>query len=540
MIRKILKRFIPEWLLKLYRLLKRLCLDIKMAIRIFATNNKCRRLYLPPIYSDHMILQCNKPLSIEGTARRGSKVTLRLAGKEVKTRTPDNGCWKADIGSMPAGGPYVLEVEARGKRLRYNDVYFGEVWICSGQSNMVVPVDSYNNDDPEKESILRTGGRPLAAPYRCLRIEPMAAMQPYPIEWKSWWIFKLINQHKYTQTKGWEDCSRTVTHLSAVAYYFGTELAEKLGTPVGLIVNPLGGAAEYGWIRRSLIEQHCPQLLSDYFENSLVTEWMKGRARTNLGKRLDTPGQLHPYFPGYCYETYVRPIAGYGVKGVVWFSGESSAQIDEMPLYSLLTELIVRNWREHWGEDMPFYYAQLHGMIYEQTFGAGLHYYYPQIRECQRRLLYSLPKVGMAVSYDLSVPNNPHFSHRKPMGERFARLALHHAYGHKEVVPNGPLYRDTMIDGGSLRLRFDYAEGLHTTDGAAVGGFAVAGADRVFYPAKASIEGEEVVLACPSGLTARYLHYAFEAYPIAANLVNGERLPAAAFEVEITDKYVNR
>lgn len=541
MLKERLKLFVPEWVKKVYRLLRELYVDLKMMIHIFVPAGKYRRLSLPAIYADHMILQCNKPLLIQGWARAGREVTVRMAGKEVQTRTSATGQWKVDLGSMPPGGPYVMEVETPGKRICYKDVYLGEVWICSGQSNMVVPIASPNNDDSEKEMIPRTGGKQLAMPFRCCRVEPVAEeMNPYRKEWKRWWIFRLINQYKYTTVKGWEDCNQVAGSLSAIAYYYGRELAEQLNVPVGILINPLGGTAEYGWIERSLLEQHYPEILSDFFANPGVTDWMKGRACANLSARRNAPGQLHPYFPGYCYEVCIRPIAGYGVRGVIWFAGESSAQLNDMPQFSLLTELLIRNWREHWGEEMPFYYAQLHGMVYEQAFGAGLHYYYPEVRECQRQLLYRIPAVGMAVSYDLCVPDNVHFRQRKPMGERFARLALHHTYGRKEVMPNGPLYRQAEVSAGRVLVRFDYGEGLHTSDGGAVRGFELAGADRVFYPTEAHFEGEVVVLICPSDLTPCYLHYAFDAYPVAANLVNGAELPAAAFEVEITDTYINK
>lgn len=533
MIKETLKSVAPEWALKHYALLRSFGVECYQLFYLLRNAHKCRLLSLPAIYADHMILQCNKPLLIQGRARVGSPVTVRIGDLEVQTRTPESGQWQVDLGCVSPGGPHVLEVRTPGKRLRYRDVYFGEVWICSGQSNMVVPIFSLNNEDTEKEMIRRTGGKRFSVPYRCCQVGPIDSMQPYSIEWKKRWMRWLINQHKYADVKGWNDCNRVIGDLSAIAYYYGLELIETLNIPLGLIVNPLGGSAEYGWIKRSLLEQHCPEILSDFFANSRVTEWMKRRACKNLGKHWNAAGQLHPYFPGYCYETYIRPIAGYGVRGVVWYAGESSAQLNEMGQYSQLMELLIRNWREHWGEEMPFYYAQLHGMVYERTFGAGLHYYYPEIREHQRRLLYRIPGIGMAVSYDLSTPDNTHFRRRKPMGERFARLALHYTYGRKEIVPNGPLYKEAEVVEGKVFIRFDDSDGLHPSDGETVRGFELADADRVFYPVEASVEGDSVVLNYPSGASPCYLHYAFEAYPVAANLVNGAGLPAAAFEVEM-------
>lgn len=530
MIKNILKSVAPGCVLTYYHFLKSSCMLFSQLIHQY----KCPLLSLPAIYTDHMILQCNKPLLIRGRARAGRRVRVRIAGLEVATQASESGQWQVNLGCVSPGGPHVLEVKTQGKRLRYRDVYFGEVWICCGQSNMALPMGNPNNEDPEKEMIFRTGGKRLAAPLRCCRMEPMIKeMQPFQAEWKNGWIFWLINQSKYTLVKDWAECSQVAGSLSAIAYYYGVELAGQLNMPVGLIINPLGGTAEYGWIKRGLLEQHCPEILSNFFENSQVTQWMKERARLNLGKRWNAAGQLHPYFPSYCYETYIRPIAGYGVRGAIWFAGESSAQLNDMQQYSLLMELLIRNWREHWGEDLSFYYAQLHGMVYEQAFGAGLHYFYPEVRECQRQLLYRIPAVGMAVSYDLCVPDNVHFRWRKPMGERFARLALHHTYGRKEVVPNGPLYREAEVCADRVLVRFDYSEGLRTSDGAAVRGFELGGADRVFYPTEACIEGEAVVLVCLSGLTPCFLHYAFDAYPVAANLVNGVGLPAAAFESAI-------
>lgn len=509
-------------------MIKRILHKIKRILSPFYFNLKClqsertRGLKMSPLYADGMILQCNKPLRIQGQAYPGEWITVRIAGQEQQTCCQSDGRWEVLLDAIRPGGPYQMEISTPGKRKVYKDVYAGEVWLCSGQSNMVVTMSKYLSKHTD---------RPHRAPYRYFGIFPLH--HPYPVKWSSI-IHYSVNRYRYISYGGWRECRVPyLGSLSAIAYYYGEELSSRLGIPVGLIVNPVGGTAEYCWIERRLLQQEYPDILRNWYDSNQVTEWMKGRAIENIGKKLSEQEQLHPYHPGYCYEVCIRPIKDYPIRGAIWFAGESSAQLNNPVLFEGLQELLIRNWRATWGECFPFYYVQLHGMDYEKAFGKGMKYYYPEIREAQRKLLNKIPRIGMTVSYDLSIADNPHFKERRPLGNRLARLALHYTYEQKKVVPCGPLYREAVLHDHLIRIKFDFAQGLSTSDGGPVRTVEVAGTDGKFYPAEVKIIKEHLLVSCREVLSPSRVHYAFDAYPYQANLVNGEGLPAAAFEIEI-------
>lgn len=481
-----------------------------------------RGLKMSLLYADGMILQCNKPLRIQGQARLGDWITVRIAGQMQQTCCQADGKWEILLEAIPPGGPYQMEISDLRERLVYKDVYAGEVWLCSGQSNMVVPISGNPTEKRETNSRL---------PYRYFSLYPFAPT--YPRKW-SIGVKKCLNRYRYMSYRGWKECRTPfLKDLSAIAYYYGEELSYHLGIPVGLIVNPVGGTAEYCWIERRVLQREFPEILTSWYDNSRVTEWMKGRVINNLGKRVSEQEQLHPYHPGYCYEVCIRPIKDYPIRGVIWFAGESSAQLNDSAQFERLQDLLIRSWRADRGECFPFNYVQLHGLDYEKTFGKGKKYYYPEIREIQRLLLEKIPHLGMAVSYDLSVEDNVHLKNYCPIGKRLTRLALHYTYGWKDIVPCGPLYREAQLHDNLIRIKLDFSEGLRTSDGGPVRTVEVAGTDGKFYPAEVKIKEDQLLVSCPEVESPCYVHYAFDAYPCLANLVNGEGLPAAAFEIGI-------
>ena len=487
-----------------------------------------QKLCMSSLYGDGMVLQCEETIHIKGEAIPGEWITVHIAGQEKETCSQSDGRWEVELQPLVAGGPYTLIIATRKKKLIYKDVYAGEVWLCSGQSNMGLSLAKYLRDHALVDDIISSGKENL--PFRCFCME--AVCPPYPVKWDRW-VNRCMNRFQSVQVIGWNNCTKEVIYsLSAIAYFFGESLFRQLQKPIGLIVNPMGGTAEYCWIERRVLQRECPEILTDWYKNQKVTAWMKERVIRNLGKNYQDSRQLHFYHPGYCFETFIRPVKDYTIKGVIWFSGESSAQSDDAVLFEKLQELLVRNWREAWGKCFPFYYVQLHGMNYEKAYGKGVHYYYPEIRNSQRRLLKRIPFSGMAVSYDLSVVNSVHFPDRKPVGERLARLALHNTYN-KDVIPGGPLYHEARLRENFIYIKFDWSDGLCTKDGGEPKTFEVAGEDRCFYAAKAWIEGQEVVLSCPEASVPCWVHYAFGDYPADANLINGEGLPTACFEEQI-------
>lgn len=519
---------IKQRLRRIYSLLadiKSLIFQISFWKRLFILW-KGKELRMSFLYEDHMIIQCEETVYIKGEAIPGEWVTVSICGQERQVCCQSDGHWEAELLPLTAGGPYTLTIVTRKKKLIYRDVYAGEVWLCSGQSNMVVKIGQYlrnhkieNNDIYSKKT----------HPFRCYRMHPI--WPTYMSRWNCMANF-CINNYQNLRTEGWTDCVlENIGSLSAIAYFYGKVLSDQLQKPIGLIVNPVGGTAEYCWIERSRIQKELPDLLLDWYENQKVTTWMKGRAILNLGKQYSEQEQLHPYHPGYCFETFIRPIKDYMIKGVAWFSGESSAQLDDMELFEKLQELQVRNWREAWGKCIPFYYMQLPGINYEREFGKGLHYYYAETRNSQCRLLKKIPNSAMATSCDQYLFH--HVIDQRLLGRRLARLALHKTYGNKDIMPCGPLPHEAILRDNFIYIKFDWADGLCTKDGCEPKTFEVAGKDRCFHPAEARIEKNEVVLSCLEVAQPYWVRYAFGEYPVDANLINAEKLPAAAFEIEL-------
>ena len=478
------------------------------------------------LYRDHMILQCEERLSIKGEARPGEWITVSIAGYEEKTCCQADGFWEVIIPPLSPGGPYTLEVKSSKKKLVFQDVYAGEIWLCSGQSNMLVRIAGYlRNHELEKDDIFESKNNP---PFRYFCMNTL--WPTYPAGWHRIANY-CINNYQYLRTREWTDCiPENINGLSAIAYFYGKRLSEQLHKPIGLIVNPVGGTAEYCWIERRLLQRECPEILTDWFKNQKVTVWMKERAILNLKNEYPDYVQLHPYHPSYCFETFIRPIKDYAIKGAVWFSGESSAQLEDMAFFEKLQELQVRNWREAWGKCFPFYYVQLPGINYEREFGEGLHYYYPELRNSQCRLLKKIPYSGMAVTCDQFLFH--HAIDQRLIGRRLARWALYGTYG-KGIIPSGPLPHEATLRENFIYIKFDWADGLCTKDGDKPKTFEVAGEDRCFYPAEARIEQKEVILSCPEVVHPCWVRYAFGEYPADANLINGEQLPAASFEEQI-------
>lgn len=369
---------------------------------------KKRKLRMSFLYQDHMILQCEETLNIKGEARPGEWITVSIAGQKECICCQSDGIWIVQLQPLSAGGPYILIIESRKKKLIYKDVYAGEVWLCSGQSNMAITIDYYlRHNTLEGDDVFDSKN---SLPFRYFGMEVLCPT--YPAIWNRMMNYR-VNNYQYLRTKEWTDCvPEKINTLSAIAYFYGKVLSRQLGKPIGLVVNAVGGTAEYCWIERRLMQKEYPEILTDWYKNQKVTTWMKERAIFNLGKAYSEFEQLHPYHPGYCFETFIRPIKDYTIKGCIWYAGESTALLGDTEPFEKMQELQIRNWREAWGKCFPFYYVQLHGMNYEKTFGKREHYDYPSLRNSQRKLLNIIPLSGMAVSYDLSDIDNTHFKNR--------------------------------------------------------------------------------------------------------------------------------
>ena len=470
-------------------------------------------LQMSQMYSNNMVLQHGKRLTIQGKADAGEKVTVNIAGQKKKTIAGSNGMWQVLLEPLKAGGPYTLIISTPNKELIYNKVLAGEVWLCSGQSNM----EFYLN-----WAATATQDVPQATDDQIRLFDMKARWRTDAVEWQAS-VLDSLNHLQYFTHAEWEVCSpETAGKFSAIAYYFGKMLQDSLNVPVGLICNAIGGAPTEAWIDRRTLEYEFPAILRDWTKNDFIQDWVRGRAALNVKKSTDK-FQRHPYEPCYLYESGILSLQQYPIKGVIWYQGESNAHNKDA--HEKLFKLLVDSWRTNWNDvQLPFYYVQLSSINRPS---------WPWFRDSQRRLMADLEHVGMAVSSDKGDSLDVHPTHKLEIGERLARWALNKTYGYDKVVPSGPLYKSVSFVKGKAYVDFEYSKGLKpSVEGERLRTFEIAGDDEIFYPAEAVVEGNQVKVWAKEVKEPKIVRYGWQPFT-RANLVNEEGLPASTFRSDV-------
>jgi len=443
------------------------------------------KVKLPSIFSDHMVLQQEANVQIWGWAKPGAKISLSPSWSKETTivKATAEGKWKAVIISTKAAGPHQLRI-SDGDLLQINDILLGDVWLCSGQSNMTMPVKGFPND-PVKGSL-----------------DEIVQAKPTMIR-----VFDVARSTKFQpqdSLKGvWKEVSsENVANFSATAWFFGKTLHEKLTIPVGLITSSWGGSNIETWMSK--------ETLVDFPEVTLP----------KVGDTLKVPNQS----PTILFNNMINPIIGFNIKGMIWYQGESNRGKPEQYL-SLFTSM-VKDWRSRWGGiEFPVYFAQLAPFHY----GNGLNSAY--IREAQAKAVKVIPNSGMAVLLDAGEEKNIHPSNKKAVGQRLAYLALVKTYGLKGFSATGPLYKAMKVTGASVQLTFDFAENGLTSWGKDLSLFEIAGADKKFYPATAIINKHGILVSSSQVPNPLAVRYAFKDF-VTAELFNNEGLPASSFRTD--------
>ena len=471
-------------------------------------------LKMPLLYTDNMVLQREVPLTIQGTANAGDQVTVSIADRQMKTKVGPNGKWSVTLPPLKAGEPYTLKISTNQKVLQYHNVLAGEVWLCSGQSNMEFML---------KQASTARLDIPRAADQELRLYDMKARWRTNAVEWETT-VLDSLNHLQYYKDTEWKECApETVSDFSAIAYYFGKMLRDSLKVPVGLICNAVGGSPTEAWIDRTSLEYHFPAILKDWTQNDFIQEWVRGRAALNIKKSVNNR-QRHPYEPCYLYESGIRPLEQYPIRGIIWYQGESNAHNWEA--HEALFKLLVNAWRKNWNEDcLPFYYVQLSSLDRPS---------WPWFRDSQRRMLNEISDIGMAVSSDHGDSLDVHPTCKQPVGERLARWALNKTYL-KDIVPSGPLFRSADVRGEKVYLSFDYGQGMRSSDGKSLRCFEVAEFEGIYYPATAEVVGEQVKVYSKEVRNPRYVRYGWQPFT-RANLVNRAGLPASTFRAEFAVK----
>ncbi|MBR1889623.1 MAG: sialate O-acetylesterase [Alloprevotella sp.] len=471
-------------------------------------------LQLPRLFSDGMVLQRHRPLSFYGTANAGQRVKVVFNGKKASAVANPQGRWHVTFSPMEAGGPFTATISTSDSTLTLRDVYVGEVWLCSGQSNMEYTLSQAST---ASEDIKASASQPLVHLYNLT-----ARYRTDAVEWTPEQLDN-VNRLEYMQTDGWETASPTnVGGFSAIGYHFARTLADSLQIPVGVICNAVGGATTESYIDRETLEWELPAILYSWADGDFGQPWARGRMKQNIAQSTH-PLQRHPYEPAYLFEAAMLPLRGYDIAGVCWYQGESNAH--NVELHERLFSLLEQSWRNFFhNPSLPFYFVQLSSLNRPS---------WPAFRDSQRLLATTLPHTWMAVSSDVGDSLDVHYPNKRPVGQRLAYLALRHNYRHT-LEAQGPTPLRAYARGNKIEVVFSHAQGMRASDGL-LRGFELAGADGVFYPARCRIEGEQIVIWNQEIRHPQFVRYGWEPFT-RANLINNAGLPASTFLLETTER----
>lgn len=440
------------------------------------------KLTLPSFFSDGMVLQQQSNVAIWGGCdREHQQVTIKTSWNNQKytTVTDDAGNWRVKVETPSYGGPFRIEV-SDGQTISIDNVLIGEVWLCSGQSNMDMRVGGHYNE-------------PVLGSLDAIVTSGNTAIRMFTVGSK-------MTSEPLTDCEGsWQEASsETVPEFTAAGYFFARKLNEVLHIPVGIIHASYGGSRVEAWMSREGVAPY--KDLPDVHNASIL------------------------------YNGMLSPVVGYGIRGCLWYQGE--ANVDVPDLYTKLFPSLVQGWRKMWGiGEFPFYYAQIAPYNYNKGEGKGQNSVY--LREAQTKCLELIPSSGMVVLTDIGDPQTIHPMEKKTVGHRFAYLALGRTYGMKGFPVTGPLYKSMQTEGNKITVSFsEIGKGL-TTYHQPLKGFEIAGEDKVFHPANASFgkDAQTVIVSSPQVEHPVAVRYAFKDYT-KGSLYNMSGLPASSFRTD--------
>jgi len=454
---------------------------------VFFQGQISAQLRLPAVIGSNMVLQQQDSVALWGWAGPGEKVfvTTGWDNKSDSVKVSNGARWKLKVKTPAAGGPFNINITTRGKTITLQNVMIGEVWVCSGQSNMEW---SYNNGEKDTRNELAGCATNNIHFLNIPKTTADAPQDDIKAEWTA--------------------CdSITIKGFSAVGYFFGKKLQQQLNVPIGLINSSWGGTPAEVWAP----------------EEAVTTEPVLKAAAAKL-----TPAAWWPHQPGLAYNAMIAPFVSYNIAGAIWYQGESNTNTNDT--YSKLLGTMIGAWRTAWKKDFPFYYVQIAPYLEgndSTKYGTAL------FRETQQELL-KIKNTGMAVTMDVGETRSVHPRDKRSVGERLAYIALNKTYGLHNVDYEGPQISHFRIDGNVVTLFFKAdgtKPGLTTKDGKAPQHFYVAGDDHIFYPADAKIVGDNVVLGSEHVDKPVAVRYAFTDGPV-TNFENKDGLPALPFRTD--------
>jgi sialate O-acetylesterase len=498
-----------------------------------------------PLFTDGAVLQRGQPVPVWGTARDGEKVTVEIAGQKAST-TASGGKWSVSLKPLKEGGPHTMKISG-DNTVTVNNLLVGEVWVCSGQSNMEWKFSQAHNAKEEQPK----------ADFPKIRM---------------YTVNKKVSGKPLAEAQGsWVECSpQTVGGFSAVGYFFARDLHEKLGVPVGMIHTSWGGTPAQAWTSlegfgndpelKEYVDA-AKQKLSNYdaelaaypakmeefqakskewnettgkaYQETLKA-WNEAAAKAKKDGQPAPPKPAPsipqpkapphpdggPHDPASLYNAMLAPVIPYGIKGAIWYQGESNAGKSKQ--YQTLFPAMITDWRARWKQgDFPFFFVQI----------APFNGQPPEIREAQFLTLGKVKNTAMAVTTDVGNATDIHPTQKEPVGQRLALAARALTYGEK-IEYSGPLYDSWAEKGGEIIVKFKHIGGGLVAKDGDLKGFTIAGADKKFVPAQAKIQGSTVVVSADGVSNPKAVRYGWANVPD-VNLFNKEGLPASPFRTDV-------
>jgi sialate O-acetylesterase len=488
------------------------------------SGGRCRGdVTLPSLFSDNMVLQQRMKFNVWGKAEPGESVTVEMGPDSAQTIAAKDGTWAVKLDGVKSGGPYDMTVAGKNS-ISIHNVAIGEVWVCSGESNMEYKVNAARNGREE----MAQADLPMV---RVFIVKHAAAHEPG------------------SDCEGtWVVCNPdTVKDFSAAGYFFARELNRGLHVPFGLIQSAWGPSPIAAWMPRETLEKNpdfravldryqaavaaYPAALKAYegrlgdWKTASVAAEASGQPAPRMPVAPLDPGGARE--PSALYNGMIAPLTRYTIRGVLWYQGESNTS--DPALYGKLFPAMIGAWRTAWNEPaFPFFYAQLSGFLAPRSQPGGSRW--AELREAQADAL-SVPKTGMVVTADTAEPHEMHPANKQEVGRRFALLAEKAVYGQGDVTASGPVFTGMQIKGGKAVLTFTHADGGLVAKGGPVKGFAMAGADGKFTWAAAQVDGNQVIVQSPGTPDPVAVRYGWADFP-EGNLFNQAGLPAAPFRTD--------
>jgi len=446
---------------------------------------------LPAIFSDNMLLQQNAQVNLWGKADANKSITIKASWSKtaIKTTADATGNWKATIVTPKADGKTFTLTLSDGKSLTLKNLLLGELWLCSGQSNMEMPMKGFKNQPVEGSNmdILKSTNPNL----RLFTVKRNSTIET-----------------QTDVTGQWQEASpETVKEFSATGYYFGRLLQETLHVPVGLILSAWGGSNVEAWMTEDMLRAFASVKIP--------------KTEADIKEKNRTPTTL--------YQAMINPIVGLTIKGIIWYQGESN--YDRANLYADMFSTMINGWRKNWAhkDTIPFYYCQIAPYDYALITEKGKEVINSAyLREAQSKVELSVPKTGMAVLLDAGLEKGIHPVKKQVAGERLALLALTKTYGIKGVASESPVYKNIEIHNDTIIVNFDRAPMWIVAKNFESKLFTIAGDDKVFHPAKAWIVRSKMYVKSEEVKNPVAVRYAFENY-VEGDLFSTEGLPVSSF-----------